>query len=164
MSRKPARNNLDGVISSIIGSDARLEGNLSLEGAIRIDGKFKGTLVCNSTVTAGSKSVIEGSIDAKEVILGGKVEGTLIARSRLVLESTASLSGEMATCSLIIEEGAQFSGISAMGNTAVEQLLAKQGNQRAIPGDGNQKIVLFSDDDDTPDDNREKRSRAKQIS
>ena len=147
-----ARTNHNSATSSIIGSDARLEGILTLDGAIRIDGKFTGVLVCGGTVTIGRNSEIEGDITAEEVILGGRVVGTLVAKSRLALESAASLKGEVATCALVIEEGAGFSGISNMGKEAVDKLLHKQqksnGKVKVKNTDKFKGIVLYNEEEE----------------
>ncbi len=112
-------------LSSIIGSDAKLEGVLSLEGSLRIDGTFSGRLKCGGGVSIGRHGTVTGDIDAEEVILGGRVKGTILARRRVVFEESSSFEGELATGALLINEGAVFNGISSMGEEAVEQLRAR---------------------------------------
>ncbi len=126
MRKKKSKSYSESSTSSIIGSDARLEGTLILQGSLRIDGKFVGTLICGGSVAIGANSELSGDLEADEVILGGRLKGNLVAKSRLVLEGTASLEGEIATCSLVVEEGAKFSGLSKMGKDAVESLIRKQ--------------------------------------
>lgn len=112
-------------LSSIIGSDASLEGALNLEGSLRIDGTFSGRLKCGGGVSVGKHGHVTGDIDAEEVILGGQVKGTILARRRIVFEGSSSFEGELATGALLINEGAVFNGISSMGEEAVEKLRAR---------------------------------------
>ena len=165
MGKKMAKSYSDGSISSIIGSDARLEGTFVLEGAMRIDGKFVGTLVCGSSVTIGPNSELCGDVEAEEVILGGRLKGTLAAKNRLVLEGTASLEGEIATCSLVVEEGAKFSGQSSMGKDAVDALIRKMKKVLPKPIDQNETkskgVYLF--ENEIPSSSQKSSQKASQV-
>ncbi|MBZ0263333.1 polymer-forming cytoskeletal protein [bacterium] len=151
-----AKNRDNGVspdsLSSIIGRDARFEGKLELNGSIRIDGHFKGTLTSKGSVTIGQNSEVRGNILADEIILGGTLHGNMVAKTRLVLEGSAKVTGDLATGMLVVGEGAQFNGQSGMGTTAVDELskrlvstLVSSFNTVKSPqkSDG---IVLFEDD------------------
>lgn len=109
-------------MSSIIGVDARVEGKIRLEGSVRVDGKLEGTLTSNGTVTVGQRGSITGDIIADQVVIGGRVKGCIAAGSRLMLEGTASVQGDIATTSLTVGEGATFNGNSSMGANAVKDM------------------------------------------
>ena len=104
-----------GELSTIIGSDANLDGDLTLKNSARIDGKITGTITSSGTVTVGPKGVIEGDIIAENIMLGGKVVGQLTAKGQIIIEGAAVLTGNLKTVSLIIQEGAKFNGNSDMG-------------------------------------------------
>jgi len=131
-------------LSSIIGADAVLEGSLTLDGSLRVDGTFNGVLICAGTVTIGKHGSVVGDIEADEVILGGRVSGTVIARRRVVLEGSSALEGDLATGSLLISEGAVFNGNSRMGDDAIEKLRSSRREQRGTPEVG-KRIVLADD-------------------
>ncbi len=120
-------------LSSIIGADAVLEGTLKLDGSIRVDGTFNGVLICAGTVTIGKHGSVIGDVEADELILGGRVSGTVVARRRVVLEGSSSLEGDLATGSLLVSEGAVFNGNSRMGEEAVERLRKLRREQRGTP-------------------------------
>jgi len=128
-------------LSSIIGADAVLEGSLTLNGSLRVDGNFSGVLVCAGTVTIGKHGSVTGDIEADEVVLGGRVSGTVVARRRVVLEGSSVLEGDLATGSLLISEGAMFNGHSRMGDDAIETLRRSRREHRGTPEVG-QRIVL----------------------
>ncbi len=133
MARNKVRDGLNDVMSSIIGDDASLSGKLSLKGSIRVDGSFEGILQCQGTVTIGHKGRLTGSIDADQVVIGGRVTGSVVAKSRLVLEGSAEMNGDLATNTLVVFEGAKFNGNSGMGSEAVEALRKRQGEGEIAP-------------------------------
>ncbi len=165
MARK-AKDNYSDVMSSIIGDDAKLSGKLSLKGSVRIDGSFDGILQCEGAVTVGHKGAMTGNIEADQVIIGGRVTGSVVARSRLVLEGSAEMSGDLATNTLVVFEGAKFNGNSGMGSEAVEDLKRRQGESEAgqavplqvaenrkLAGTG---ITLYDDEGETLDEDEDR--------
>ncbi len=119
------------VISSIIGADARLLGSFNVEGSLRIDGTVEGHVSSAATVTVGVNATINGNIIAEEVIMGGIINGCVVARSRLVLESSARLEGDLAATRLIISEGATFNGHCGMGESFVSKLTERLESERS---------------------------------
>ncbi|MFN3822010.1 MAG: polymer-forming cytoskeletal protein, partial [bacterium] len=63
----------------------------------------------------GPVGSIEGTLKAKEVIIGGRVTGKVHCEGRVVLEETAVFHGELKTMRLVIHDGAIFNGTSEMG-------------------------------------------------
>lgn len=104
-----------GELSTIIGADADLNGDLNVKNSARIDGKVTGRITSADTVTVGSAGVVEGDVSANHIILGGKVTGNLSASGRTILEKSATLNGNLKTMILVVQEGAQFNGHSEMG-------------------------------------------------
>ncbi|MDP8205625.1 MAG: polymer-forming cytoskeletal protein [Candidatus Electryonea clarkiae] len=133
-------------ISSIIGVDARLEGKLSLDSSVRVDGKFEGMLFSEGTVTVGQRGSIIGEVEADQVIIGGQVNGSVVSKTRLVLESTARVDGSIATNNLTVEEGAVFDGSCGMGAEAIGELQQKLKGTRLASIKEIKKITLFDDD------------------
>jgi len=104
-----------GELSTIIGHDASLEGHLKVNAGVRNDGRINGEVYSSDIVTVGVEGVVEGNINAKDIVIGGKVIGQLMAEERVVLESKSVLEGNLKTGRLLIEEGAVFNGNSNMG-------------------------------------------------
>lgn len=114
MSKQKSYGSSSGELSTIIGQDAELEGQLKVKASMRIDGKIKGELEAADTVTIGSEGVISGNISARDIVVGGRVEGSLNASGKIVLEANSVLGGDLKASRLIIEEGAVFNGKSDM--------------------------------------------------
>jgi cytoskeletal protein CcmA (bactofilin family) len=99
---------------SLIGSNTVIEGKINTEGSIRVDGKLVGDLVAKADAAIGLSGVIEGTVQATNISLAGKVTGSLTASEKLVLESKASVKGDIRASRLVVDEGAVFDGHCAM--------------------------------------------------
>jgi len=104
----------EGRIETIIGKGTNIEGTVSIEGATRIDGNVTGKLVSNDVITVGSTGIVKAEIRAKAIIVGGRVEGNLIASEKVELQAKSELIGDITSRSLLVEHGAVFHGSSKM--------------------------------------------------
>lgn len=95
-------------IPSIIGSDVTIVGNVSSQGVMQLEGKIEGDINLNH-LTVGNDGCVEGTIVADEVILKGKVVGTIKAR-KVALEKTAKVHGDIQHEIISIEAGAVVEG------------------------------------------------------
>lgn len=110
-------NNSSSVDVSILSSGVKVEGKLYSEGNMRIDGKVFGDVTVNGNLTLGDGSSIEGEVKAMNVTLSGTVKGTVEANEKVILESSASLFGDLTAKILVVEAGAKFDGKSNMNMT-----------------------------------------------
>jgi len=104
---------------SVIGNNTVITGNIRTEGSIRVDGKIVGNVVTQADAAVGMNGVIEGSVDAQNITVAGKVMGTLTAAQKLVLEGKSVMKGDIRTGRLVVDEGAVFDGRSSMTGTPV---------------------------------------------
>jgi cytoskeletal protein CcmA (bactofilin family) len=96
-------------VPSIISSDLVLEGNLTSNGEVQVDGRVKGDINCKALVVVGVKGSVTGEIVARAVRVHGAIEGVVRAKS-VFLASTARMSGDVEHESLAIEPGAFLNG------------------------------------------------------
>lgn len=127
----------DGVIS-IIGPGMRVDGDCFAEGTLRIEGHIKGTVRAGKAVVVSKDGVVEGDILTQDAIIGGKVTGTVIAESRLELQSTCLINGEIRARRIKLDEGGQLngnvqSGERATGNGRRPDIPAQQPKPVAAP-------------------------------
>jgi cytoskeletal protein CcmA (bactofilin family) len=101
---------------TIIGAGVVLEGKLSSNGNIRVDGAINGDITANGNVTVGESGEITGEIKAEVISIGGKVTGGIHSKEKAVLESKAVLKGDIVTKILVVEAGAIFDGNSKMSD------------------------------------------------
>ena len=95
---------------SLIGEDLTITGNIASKGEVHVEGEIQGDINCVSLIV-GEKAQINGAINADDVIVRGRVEGT-INGARLSLQSTSHVEGDIVHKSLVIEQGAYFEGKS----------------------------------------------------
>ncbi|MCB9210862.1 MAG: polymer-forming cytoskeletal protein [Ignavibacteriales bacterium] len=99
---------------SILSDGVNIEGKISSNGNVRIDGKIIGDVNVKGNLTLGNSSEVNGKISAKNMTVSGKVEGTLKIEEKLTLETSARIKGDIIAKVLVIEEGAKFDGKSSM--------------------------------------------------
>lgn len=103
-----------GEVTGFIGKGMAIEGKLSFEETVRIDGSFKGEISATGTLVVGDSGYIEGDIKTGSAIITGTVKGALEAAVRVELRSPARFIGEIKTPTLIIDEGVVFEGNCTM--------------------------------------------------
>jgi len=123
----------EGRIETIIGKGTNIEGTVNIEGATRIDGNVNGKLVSNDIITVGPTGVVKAEIRAKAIIVGGRVEGNLIASEKVELQAKSELIGDITSKSLLVEHGAVFHGSSKMRESAPGSSPAMQATPKAEP-------------------------------
>jgi len=104
--------------TTVISSGMKVEGKVSSSGSIRLDGTIQGDIDCQGNVTIGEQGKVYGKVDGLSITIGGKVEGEIKAKEKLILESKANLKGDIFTKILVVESGARFDGKSNMGDSS----------------------------------------------
>ena len=114
MLKKDDRDRETGKVNSIVGPGTKFNGDCNVEGTIRIDGEFEGKLKVTKVVIVGKSGVVKGDVKSAEVIVGGKVQGTIVGEARVELQAGAHIEGDIQTKSLIVDEGVFFHGACKM--------------------------------------------------
>ncbi len=99
---------------TVIGQGASLEGTVVSAGSLRIDGQVKGKITAEGDVTLSPQSQVEADIQAQSVTVEGTFKGNIFARARAELARGGRVDGNVTTKTLIVAEGASFSGQSIM--------------------------------------------------
>jgi len=102
--------NEGGVMNTIIGKDTVFTGTLEVKGAVRVDGKVKGKIICSDVVTVGTGGYVEADVESQTAVVAGKVVGNLIATEKIELQAKSDIAGDIKTKSLVVEQGAIFCG------------------------------------------------------
>ena len=94
-----------------IGKSVFVKGELSGNEALVVDGEVEGSItLLGQRLTVRAAARIRGNIEARHVIVQGRVEGDIQASDRVELFRSASFTGDMSTARISIEEGAFFKG------------------------------------------------------
>ncbi len=98
------------LINSIIGEGTRFSGELVLNGLLRIDGDFIGSVNTEGKVLVGKTGRAECSIVAGTAVVGGVVHGNIRASGKVVILATGMVLGNIQAGSLVVEEGVLLHG------------------------------------------------------
>ncbi len=105
-------------VISIIAPGTRVQGDVEAEGTVRIEGEVLGDVRAGKAVVVGKEGVVEGDVATQDAVLSGTVRGMVVAASRLELQSTCRVEGEVRALRMQLEEGAILNGQVTMGEDA----------------------------------------------
>jgi len=91
-------------------------GDCKTEGTIRVEGVVEGSIKAGKAVVIGKQGKVIGDIRTQDAVISGHVSGTLVAESRLELQATCHIDGEVNTRRMQLEEGAVLNGTIQMGD------------------------------------------------
>ena len=135
-------------VISIIGAGMTLTGDCETDGALRIEGTVKGDVRAGKAVVIGKEGLVDGNIYTQDAVIAGGVLGSVHAESRLEVQSTGRVSGEIDARRMQLEEGASLQGQVSVGESrakghehastrkkaAGEGTLEGDGGDQGIPG------------------------------
>jgi cytoskeletal protein CcmA (bactofilin family) len=94
-----------------IGKTLVIKGEVSGSESLFIDGRVEGSLnFPDNRVTVGRHGNVTATVIAKELVIMGKVEGNVECSDRLDIRAEGSLSGDVVTHRISVEEGAILKG------------------------------------------------------
>jgi len=101
---------------TIIGPGMHIRGDLTTDGTVRVEGTIDGTIRAGKSVILGKEGTINGDVLTQDAVIGGQLVGSIVAESRLELQSTCIVEGEIRARAehLKLDEGARFNGAIQM--------------------------------------------------
>jgi cytoskeletal protein CcmA (bactofilin family) len=100
---------------SMIASDITIEGKIEGSGSVRIAGKFKGDVNVQGDLTIDSGAKLSGSVVANIVVVAGELEGNIESATRVDLQQTGVITGDVKAGSLTVASGARMRGQAVFG-------------------------------------------------
>jgi cytoskeletal protein CcmA (bactofilin family) len=96
---------------SCLGASLEVKGKISGEEDLQIDGKVEGAIALQGQrLTVGRTGQLSSEVHAREVVVYGKVQGNLRASDRVEIKKDGSVTGDITTSRISIEDGAYFKG------------------------------------------------------
>jgi cytoskeletal protein CcmA (bactofilin family) len=96
---------------SRLGPSLFVKGEISGNEDLFIDGTVEGVVRLNAgTLTIGPRGSVKADITAGEVVVRGNLKGNILARGRIEVRNDGSVTGDLTTPEVFIEEGALFKG------------------------------------------------------
>lgn len=118
-------------VISIIGPGMKVIGDCLTEGTVRVEGTVEGSIRAGKAVVVGKQGVVTGDVVTQDAVISGRVNGTLVAESRLELQASCRIDGEVRTRRMQLEEGAVLNGSVQMGEKAVASRDGASASDRA---------------------------------
>ena len=105
--------------TSLLSKEVKIEGEIQGSENLQVEGRFKGTIKLEGDVYVGPTGVVDADIEANNVIIQGQINGNVLARKQLQIQSSGKLVGDCTAQSIDIKEGALFEGRSKMIRSSV---------------------------------------------
>jgi len=99
-------------IDTLIGIHSVFNGNLSFEGAVRIDGRFEGNIHSekDGTLIVSEGAFIKGEVDVPNLVLHGDINGNVRASQSLKIGAKGILNGDVEYKMITLAEGSAING------------------------------------------------------
>jgi cytoskeletal protein CcmA (bactofilin family) len=109
-----AKTNNEIDFDTVISARTEIVGDITVKGAIQIDGILKGNLIAEpgskASVRISDKGRVEGKIIAPNIIINGEVKGDIHAYEYIELAKKARITGDVYYSSMEMVLGAQVNG------------------------------------------------------
>ena len=100
----------DSLVNSIIGAGSAVDGDIDVNGLLRIDGDVRGSVRVTGKVVVGATGRVEAPIRAKSAIIGGVVKGDVYVSERLRVLTGGIVIGNIFAPRFEAEEGTVIHG------------------------------------------------------
>jgi cytoskeletal protein CcmA (bactofilin family) len=96
---------------SLVGATLVIVGEVRATADLTVDGRIEGPILCEGhTVTIPARAIVAGDIVGRDITVFGRADGQLIATEVVDLRAGSITSGAVIAPSLILHDGATFSG------------------------------------------------------
>lgn len=138
--RRPARDAASGY--SVIDHELTISGDISTEGTIRVDGRVQGVLHRADTLIIGAGGTVIGNVEAREVVIGGELHGSMHVRERVEVQATATVRGDIRSPAVQLLEGGTVHGHIAIGALDADDAARPNGRRLSLtPGSGTKALA-----------------------
>ncbi len=101
-------------LDTILADDISFEGDVSFSKPLMIKGFFSGSINATGDLFIDRDAVVKAEIKAASVVVKGKVQGNITADSKVELQGSAEVIGDITAPRIVMEPGCLFDGISRM--------------------------------------------------
>lgn len=102
-------------VVSIIGPGMQVVGDCTSDGVVRIEGRVEGVIRAAKSVVVGKDGFVNGDIETQDLIVAGRVAGTITAQSRVELQASCHVEGDIRSRRVKLDEGGRVEGRLHMG-------------------------------------------------
>ncbi len=94
-----------------IGKSVQIKGEVAGSEDLHVDGKIDGTIRADGrTVTIGQHGEVLATVQAKFVVVHGRVRGDVVAEEKAEITATGDMQGNVRAPRIVLADGARFKG------------------------------------------------------
>lgn len=101
---------ITGGLHNTLSVGTKVKGDIMLDIDFRLDGCIEGNIKCGGKIVVGPKAQVNGNIESVNAEIAGTLTGTIRATEKLIIKSTANITGDIFTQILEIEPNAKVNG------------------------------------------------------
>ena len=118
----PVKTMTSPIEQATIGRTVVIKGEVSGSESLYIDGRVEGSVTFKDhRVTVGRNGVVQANISAREVVIMGKVTGNVECSDRVDIRSEGTLTGDVVSARISVEDGAMLRGSVQLNPTEQKQ-------------------------------------------
>lgn len=95
---------------TVIGKSIVIDGEISGDEPVVVEGTVKGKISLDSSVTVASGAVVEADVETHQIEVSGQVTGNITASERVEISSEGKMVGDIKSPRILIADGAGFKG------------------------------------------------------
>ncbi len=146
---------------TLIGEGTVIEGRITSEASLRIEGRVLGDIECSGDVLIGEKGEVHSILTARNVMNAGTVIGTVHTTGKLTISAKGRVIGEVDVGLLHIVEGGVLQGTSTMSQERVQAASgAAEAGLKPVKGNKPPKAAAQSKADQPQSDKQQKSTAA----
>jgi cytoskeletal protein CcmA (bactofilin family) len=88
---------------------------------VRVEGRVEGSIKATKSVVVGKDGTVSGDIETQDVVVAGTVAGTVVGASRVELQDTCRVEGDIRSRRVKLDEGGRVEGRLQMGEISVKK-------------------------------------------
>ena len=96
--------------TSLLSKNVKIDGEVQGPENLHIEGYVKGSIKLSGDIFVGNTGIVEADLEAKNIVIQGKVAGNVMAHKQLEIHPSGKLIGDCTSASIDIKEGAIFEG------------------------------------------------------
>jgi len=118
---------------TLIASGIQIKGKIDGKDKVRISGYFEGSLQCDSMVSIEKKGKVNGTIDARSVVVEGEINGDIESAGQVDIKPEGRLIGNVKAANFTLAPKSVFDGQATIPRKALKLLiLSHKGYLRKI--------------------------------
>jgi cytoskeletal protein CcmA (bactofilin family) len=114
------RNGTTGAKGVTLGPRDVLNGSLTVDGDLHIEGTAEGEITATGDVDVEASATVKARVDGRNVTVRGNVTGDVVAHARLTVAGSGVVLGDVRAARLRVDDGGTVNGSITMGASESE--------------------------------------------